>query len=198
MSTENSEQKADRKIDRRVRKTRALLLQGLVQLMKEKDIKDISVKELSDLVDINRGTFYLHYNDIYDMVGKIEEELFIEFNNILDRDMPKDAQPDFPNATLVDIFSFLERHRELAQVMLGPHGDLAFVNHLKNLVKERLQQLLDPCFSEAYEYYYAFITSGCIGVIQIWLASPTPHTPEYMAKLCSSILSNGIWTGDSD
>ena len=42
--------------DRRVRKTKALLQQGLIRLMREKDVKDISVKELSDLADINRGT----------------------------------------------------------------------------------------------------------------------------------------------
>ncbi|MCM1187057.1 MAG: TetR/AcrR family transcriptional regulator [Lachnoclostridium sp.] len=198
MNTENAEPKASPKPDRRVRKTRALLLQGLVQLMKEKDIKDISVKELSDLVDINRGTFYLHYNDIYDMVSKIEEELFVEFNNILNRDISEDTLPDFPHAILVDIFTFLERHKELAQVMLGPHGDLTFVNHLKHLVKEQLMQLLDPRSSETYEYSYAFITSGCIGVIQIWLASPTPHTPEYMANLCSRILTNGVWSGETD
>ena len=71
---------AEEKIDRRVRKTRALLTQGLIRLMKEKDIKDISVKELSDLVDINRGTFYLHYSDVYDMVAKIEDNLFEQFS----------------------------------------------------------------------------------------------------------------------
>lgn len=54
------------KMDRRVRKTRALLLQGLVKMMENHDIQDISVKELTELVDINRGTFYLHYDDIYD------------------------------------------------------------------------------------------------------------------------------------
>lgn len=67
--------------DRRVRKTKALLLKGLMQLMETKDIRDISVKELSDLVDINRSTFYLHYSDIYDMLAQIENELFIEFND---------------------------------------------------------------------------------------------------------------------
>ena len=55
------------KMDRRVRKTRALLLQGLVKMLETHDIQDISVKELTELVDINRGTFYLHYDDIYDM-----------------------------------------------------------------------------------------------------------------------------------
>lgn len=67
---------AQEKMDRRVRRTKTLLLQGLIQLMDEKDVKDISVKELSDLADINRGTFYLHYSDVYDMLGQIEESLF--------------------------------------------------------------------------------------------------------------------------
>ena len=63
------------KMDRRVRKTRALLLQGLVKMLETHDIQDISVKELTELVDINRGTFYLHYDDIYDMLHKIEDEI---------------------------------------------------------------------------------------------------------------------------
>ena len=43
------------KVDRRVRKTKARLTEVLLTLMKEKEVKDISVKELSDLADINRG-----------------------------------------------------------------------------------------------------------------------------------------------
>ena len=74
------------KTDRRVRKTKTRLLNCLTELMKEKEVKDISVKELSDLADINRGTFYLHYRDVYDMLNKVEDELFSEFNEILDRD----------------------------------------------------------------------------------------------------------------
>ena len=50
--------------DRRVRKTRALLRQGLIGLMREKSVQDITVKELCEACDINRGTFYLHYTDV--------------------------------------------------------------------------------------------------------------------------------------
>ena len=62
--------KSEATVDRRVRKTKKLLLDGLTQLMQTKDVSEISVKELSDLVDINRGTFYLHYRDIFDMLNK--------------------------------------------------------------------------------------------------------------------------------
>lgn len=43
--------------ERRVRRTRAMILAGFIQLMQQKPVKDISVRELADLVDINRSTF---------------------------------------------------------------------------------------------------------------------------------------------
>ncbi len=122
--------------DRRIRRTKALLLQGLMQLMETKDIRDISVKELSDLADINRGTFYLHYRDIYDLLEQIEDEMFMEFNEILNQDFDYGRNTLSPQDTLLDIFSFLERHRDAARIMIGPHGDHSFVNRLKNAVKE--------------------------------------------------------------
>ena len=56
------------KVDRRVRKTRAQLRAGLARLMQKKNIREITVTELVDEVDINRSTFYLHYEDIYQKV----------------------------------------------------------------------------------------------------------------------------------
>ena len=73
----------EKKMDSRVRRTKKLLREGLAQLMQEKSIKKISVRELSDLVEINRGTFYLHYKDIFDLVKGIEDELFEEFEEIV-------------------------------------------------------------------------------------------------------------------
>ena len=70
-------------VDSRVRRTKRLLRQGLTELLKEKSIKKITVRELSERVDINRGTFYLHYKDIYDLVDQIEQELFAEYESIL-------------------------------------------------------------------------------------------------------------------
>ena len=53
-------------VDRRVRKTKRQLRLALMKLMADKSIKDISVRELAAIADINRGTFYIHYKDVYD------------------------------------------------------------------------------------------------------------------------------------
>ena len=67
-------------IDRRVRKTRKQLRECLIALLKEKKVQDITVRELTDMADLNRGTFYLHYKDVCDLLEKTEAELLADFN----------------------------------------------------------------------------------------------------------------------
>ena len=163
------------KTDRRVRRTKSLLMQGLIQLMETKDVKDISVKELADLADINRGTFYLHYSDVYDMLSQIEDQLFMEFYEIIDRTLTPDSVLSSPRTTLYEIFTFLERHKEMARAMTGPHGDLAFVNRMKNLVKEHLDSIWAAGQASGNNRYAeAFVVSGCVGVFETWLRDPMP------------------------
>ena len=145
------------KMDRRVRKTRALLLQGLVKMLETHDIQDISVKELTELVDINRGTFY---------------------TNSLASQGP-----------LLEFFHFLDRNRDLAKVMIGPHGDLAFVNRLKDQIEKRTLQVLESAQSDAnYEYLCSFIITGCVGVVETWLKESDPQSPEEMAEILGAML----------
>ena len=95
----------NKKMDRRVRKTRMQLRAGLTQLMREKPIKDITVRELAQLVDINRCTFYLHYRDIYDMVEQVEQEVFDEFEEIVKSYSPEDLEAR-PLSLLLALFEF--------------------------------------------------------------------------------------------
>ena len=176
------------KMDRRVRKTRALLLQGLVKMMETHDIQDISVKELTELVDINRGTFYLHYDDIYDMLHKVEDEMFLEFNEIMEQANKRLLEQDKPGKEDQKM-GFLDRHRDLARVMIGPHGDLTFVNRLKDQIKKRTLRFLESAQSDAnYEYLCSFIITGCVGVVETWLKETTPQSPEEMAGILGTML----------
>ena len=165
------------KIDRRIRKTKALLSQGLIQLMEEKEIRDISVKELTDLADINRGTFYLHYNDIYDLLIQM-----------------KDGEGGHsPRAVLLEVFCFLERHWDLARVMVGPHGDFSFVNRMKGLIGTRIYNILASKHRDRdCLYIEAFAISGCVGVVETWLSQSAPAAPEEMAAICSRLLLEGL------
>ena len=179
---------AEIKIDRRVRKTRALLYQCLTELLKEKELKDITVKELSERADINRGTFYLHYKDVFDMMDQIQKEMIAEFNTILDCCTANGDAGD-PYPLLLEIYCFLEKNKEIGKVLLGPHGDLNFVNGMKDLVRHHVQRVWSQLNmkSENFDYYCSYCISGILGLIECWIEGNDNRTPEDMA-----LLSNGI------
>ena len=72
-------------MDRRVKRTKKILYEALLTLMQNKAINKITVKELTELADINRKTFYLHYTDIFDMIDQIKENILLEFNDIISK-----------------------------------------------------------------------------------------------------------------
>lgn len=183
------------KMDRRVRKTKKQLRQGLTKLLGEKGIKDITVRELSDLVDINRGTFYLHYKDVFDMVEQIENEMFENFRSVLD-EHPAKALKGKPLPMIVDIFRFIRENSDMCRVLISKNGDMSFVNRLKELVRERClndwMEIFNTDKSQNFGYYCSFIVSGCIGLLQSWLETGLRESPEYMADLAERMIMTGI------
>ena len=62
------------KEDRRVRKTKSAIKHAFIQLLKERGLENITVQDIADKADINRGTFYLHYEDKYLLLTDMEDE----------------------------------------------------------------------------------------------------------------------------
>ena len=79
------------KVDRRIRKTRDTLKRTLAELVREKDLRDITVRDITEKADLNRGTFYLHYKDVYDLMEKMEDDLISEIQEMIDTSRPKPA-----------------------------------------------------------------------------------------------------------
>lgn len=181
--------------DRRVMRTKALLIHSLSTLMKQKNIKDITVKELCELADINRGTFYLHYKDIYDMLASIEQELSDKFIQIFQK-YNAETTKDFPYPLFLDIFELVSDNAELFRVLIGPNGDISFIMKIHQLYDIHCIQTeiskLSPAISMNYEYYGNFILYGCVGLIEQWLSSDNPKSPREMAELVTKLVSTGI------
>ena len=177
--------------DRRVRKTKRVLEECLAKLLREKPLKSITVAELAD---INRGTFYLHYRDVYDMAEQIQNDFFEKFNRILDEHRPGENS-ELLLPLLDRIFELLAENADMAECMLGKNGDAAFIDRLKNNIKERCFSYMYSSFrfdaDAGFDYFYNFIESGCIGVFKAWLAGGMKETPQEMALLVEKMILNG-------
>ncbi|MBR4549088.1 MAG: TetR/AcrR family transcriptional regulator C-terminal domain-containing protein [Oscillospiraceae bacterium] len=176
--------------NRSVRNTRRRLREGLLRLLEEKPLHEISVKELTELADVNRGTFYFHYQDIYDLLGKMEDDFFAQFDRTLSEHPVRGSEDGYPY--LHAIFSFLDENRDFCRIMLGPHGDMKFVDRVKQRVDAQcsfIWQLLAPeTAPERYAMYNAFIINGCIGLIQEWLSGRSGLTEENVTELAAMVI----------
>ena len=168
------EEKKEETIDRRIRKTRRLLRECLTALLKEKKVQDITVREIADMADINRGTFYLHYKDVFDLMEQIENELLKELEDMLNHHQAQDLLSR-PSLIFAELYPLVQDNADIVSILIGENGDLNFVNRLKHIVREKCLKdwmALKPLRnSNAFEAYYAFIVSGCIGMVQYWLSS---------------------------
>ena len=182
-------------VDRRVRKTRRQLRECLITLLKEKKVQDITVRELTDMADLNRGTFYLHYKDVFDLLEKTEAELQEDFNQLVCKHDAVDLKQR-PSVIFNEIYSLVYDNADLVEILLGENGDLNFVNRLKQLIREKCLKDWMEVFrsgnAAAFDAFFSFIVSGCIGLVQYWLQTGLKETPEQMAKLTEHIITKGI------
>ena len=123
--------------DRRVRRTKKRLRDALAALMREKDLGEITVRELTDLADVNRGTFYTHYRDLEDLRRQVGQELFEELSAVLAgfqaERIRAGSTPAGLQAVLTEVFDFVAENRELFVTILG-YGEMEFHTQLRVLI----------------------------------------------------------------
>ena len=187
-----------KKEDRRVRRTKKLLTQALTQLLQEKQINEITVKELTDLADMNRGTFYLYYKDIFDMLEKIEDGLFEALDEIVSLHEHDDVSHQ-TTPILLDLFHFIEENQEMCRVLLSPHGDMNFLHRLNEVVREKCLKAWPNIRKEKgeadFDYHYSFVVFGCAGIIRAWVNRNCPESAEKMAEMAYGMILRGSLSG---
>ncbi|PJI07167.1 MULTISPECIES: TetR/AcrR family transcriptional regulator [Clostridium] len=182
----------EQKIDRRVRKTKSALLKCLTKLMSQKKLNDITVKELTELADVNRSTFYLYYKDIFDMVEQIETEMFDEFIKIFQSlNKENDRYANFLSFYTY-IFEYVQSNAEICKILLGHDGDYAFIQKFKDAIMQTKPPFNGAISEIKIHFLRPFIISGFIGVVQQWLEDGLNVPPKDMAIIMTEINSTAI------
>lgn len=182
----------EKKVDRRVIKTRRQLKKGLAALMKQKSVNQITVKELVEEVDINRSTFYLHFKDIQDLLREIEENMEAQIKRAIE-EHPIVSGNENAFYFIEDMFRVLDEEREISKALIGPNGDMGFIHRIERIIKENSRGTLEKMFpgkKEDLKYFYAFCLSGCLGLVKVWLNEGEEKSPEEMAQMTFNMIAN--------
>ena len=183
----------EKTVDRRVRKTRSQLRKCLSILLETKKIQNITVKELAQMADINRGTFYLHYKDVYDLMEHIQSDLLKEFEDILTK-----IAPDTDNLVpfIEALFVFIYDNKDMAKIFLHDDLDANFSNELRNKLQtcvfNKYKAFIKQKNMPYFELYYDFILSGTLGLLVRWIDSEFEMSTHDLAVLTQSFIRNGL------
>lgn len=181
--------------DRRVRRTRTRLQQAMLELLQKKDARSITVRELTQRADVNRGTFYAHYKDVFDLLDQMEAELFERLSSLLSSYAPEDLQKGL-TPLLTDVFRFVRDDPVLRLAFLDERTQDSFFRRLDQLIYQKCQEdwqgLFLPLEQQLWGCCLDFLVSGAVGLARGWMGRGFQEEPEQMAQLANRLILNGL------
>ena len=172
-----------------------LLQNALVDLMLEKAVGKISVKELTQKADVNRSTFYLHYLDIYDMLEQMENE-FVETIQGFFHDFFTPLPTSMPLTLFVNISEWLEQDKEYYVKLLRGSASGYIFEELEARIRDEFLTLLYLIFLDEESLDLRtrvnFTVSGTVGVLRMWVMEGGNISLVELSETIDDILNNGM------
>jgi AcrR family transcriptional regulator len=169
-------------IDRRILKTKEAINKAFLELFSEKEFEQITINDIADRANVNRGTIYLHYTDKYDLLNKcIDIHLSKMFGSCtININREKD---DFITE-LKPIFNYFEDNFLFFSSMISNKITSLFQERMLNFVKSSIKKNLDQSTNQTIdkELVTQFNASAFVGIIEWWILNKMPHSPQYMAE----------------
>lgn len=183
---ENTRQKKE---DRRVRYTKKAVREGFLRLLQEKPIERISVTEICREADINRGTFYAHYSDPYDL----RRSLVAELTEVMQARVREEG---VRRLSTVQSLTLLRENKELCQIFAGPYGDqdsmLKIVGEHADAYLEQAELSTQHMSPQMYGCIKMLLISSISTVFKYWLDNGMDADPETVAQIIDIYCSRGV------
>jgi len=191
---EAGENKGEKKMDRRARYTNMVIRESFVELLSKKPISKITVKEICENADVNRATFYAHFQDPYDLMRRIEDEFTDNIQRYIEGESFGSSQGSALLASITSVLEYVKSNAKLCKVLFSPHGDVSFISKFMQILGKQFvadwtkEQKLDV---KRAEYIVSFAMGGAVELISKWLMSGMKEKPAEMAELMLTLEMRG-------
>jgi len=176
--------------------TEEKISQAFLSLYSEKPIEKISIKSVSEKAGINRGTFYDHYLDIYDLRDRLENEFMKSVEGMVGEVVKCFVSGDI--ADTVDFFGpFYEEHRQMIDIFLVKRLSSRFQAKIKTQSQKTVCTFLGFDFDDLtsrQRCILEYVASGQLGLAAYWFSQNFPIEAEDIVKLVRDINTAGPWT----
>jgi len=182
-------------MDRRILKSKQAIMDAFMTLVLEKDLEDITIGEIAEKANVNRGTIYLHFADKYDLRDKCLDYYLTQLSKACIHDHTSEKITS--KASLIRIFEHLEANYVFYSAMLSNKESPIFRKRMKEIFKDGFIKRFDLSEQKANkEISVEFLISAGVGVIEWWIYNskpyPAPIIVEQLWQLFNSIEYNSL------
>lgn len=179
-------------MDRRIKYTKRVLNESLIKFLEEKEITKITVTEICNMADVNRSTYYAHYDDPYDQLNKLKSELLGEMTDYIVKidtgEIPRDENQ---YAVLKSVLDYADSKKNIFRILLGKSGDHKLQEEILSILGEKAfgEDLTEGRSEEEIKYLLMYAANGCFGIFYHWLMSEDVST-ELAARIMAEYSKN--------
>lgn len=177
----------DTKVDPRIKRTRRMFKEALISLILENsDISKLTVQNIADRAELNRATFYLHYQDIQDLMEQMLVEILDELNETMkypaqikaDQVMIRDQSP---KNRLIAFLEHFYRNADLYHVLLENKD---FRQRVFGILLEIISFWAEykKAKNQSFKVPNEVLAASTLGIVSWWIQAGTPHSPSYLAN----------------
>jgi AcrR family transcriptional regulator len=187
----------EKKLDRRIQRTRHSLQEALISLILEKGYASVTVQDILDRANMGRSTFYAHFRDKEDL-------LLSGFDHLL-----KDFEKEYPTFSFQEngekagkelslfIFRHTQSNLNLFKAMIGGQGGDVIEKNVHKFLSQIVRQFVTTHVPEdqltiPLEILVLYIVKSYMALLIWWLDHDTPYPPEDMDVIAQQLIAPGI------
>lgn len=180
-------------MDRRIQKSKQAIMDAFMMLVMEKELENITIGEIAEKANVNRGTIYLHFIDKYDLRDKCLDYYLTQLTKACIHDQKEEKLTS--KDSLIRVFEHLESNYEFYSTMLSNKESPVFRKRMREIFRDGLINHFDSSEQKSTKEISAeFLVSAGVGVLEWWIYNskpyPVPIIVEQLWHLFNSIECN--------
>ena len=181
------------KTDLRIIKTKKILFDALLKLMKKKNFEKIKIADICEEALINRSTFYAHYEDKYELLMALFEEQKISLLEKLDNKENTNFSKEYLMEVLNILINHIDENREIYSAILSNNRNGILIDFLIDVIErdvsERLKDNNDIKNSNLpIDIIVKFYAGGLINIGMSWLINKEKYNKEQLLSYINILI----------
>lgn len=172
------------KTDRRMQRSKQAITKAFLELFQKKEFEQITINEIAERANVNRGTIYLHYADKYDLLDKCVEDHVNEMISLCKKREANSSGQGMVNEPM-PVFEYLRDHFQFFFAMFSNQRVFLFRDRLLHFLSVNLMEKMDSGAEDTVadkEIKAQFLASAFIGIVEWWIRHRMPHSAAFMVE----------------